>query len=74
MEFKGTLPCAQSSQTDWERVKREYKADLPIAYDPKDPDDDPYDPNDEEAVDRFLTEANRVYPSPTAKIRIAKVS
>lgn len=74
MEFKGTLPSARPSQTDWERVKREYNSDLPIAYDPNDPDDGPYDPNDDEAVDRFLTEANRVYPATTKKPRIAKVS
>jgi hypothetical protein len=35
----------------------------------------PYDPNDEEAVDRFLTEANRVYPAPrAAEAPISKAS
>jgi hypothetical protein len=35
----------------------------PVPYDANDPDDGPYDPNDDEAVDRFLTEANRVSPA-----------
>ncbi len=35
------------SQTDWERVKREYDSDAPIVFDPE---DELYDPNDDEAV------------------------
>lgn len=35
------------SKTDWDRVKREAKADTPIAVDRA---SEPYDPNDEEAV------------------------
>ena len=54
------------SKTDWDRVKREYDSDAPIPYDPNNPDDGPYDPNDDEAVDRFLTEANLVHPAPKA--------
>ena len=38
--------------------------DEPIPYDANDPDDGPYDPNDDAAVDRFLTEANLVHPAP----------
>jgi hypothetical protein len=65
----------QPSKTDWERVKREYDSGSPIAYDPSDPDDGPYDPNDDQAVERFLTEANRVHPPVSAKVkRIAKAS
>lgn len=61
--------------TDWERVKREYDAGAPIAYDPNDPDDGPYDPNDDAAVDRFITEANRVHPVPQrVEKKIAKAS
>ncbi|MGD0094985.1 MAG: hypothetical protein ABSB60_00725 [Terracidiphilus sp.] len=49
--------------------------DEPIPYDANDPDDGPYDPNDDEAVDRFLTEVNRVHPVVPAKDRkIAKAS
>jgi hypothetical protein len=63
MEFKGNLPSAEPSQSDWEWVKKQIAEDAPIPYDPNDPDDGPYDPNDDEAVERFLTEANRVRPS-----------
>jgi uncharacterized protein (DUF4415 family) len=45
---------AQKSETDWERVKREYDANTPIPYDPE---DGPYDPNDEEAAEKYLSEA-----------------
>jgi hypothetical protein len=49
--------------------------DDPIPYDANDPDDGPYDPNDDEAVDRFLTEANRVHPAPQERKRpISKAS
>jgi len=43
------------SKTDWDRVRRSIEMDDPIPYDANDPDDGPYDPNDDEAVDRFLT-------------------
>ncbi len=46
----------QSSKTDWDRVRRSIATDEPIPYDAN-------DPNDDEAVDRSLTEANRVRPS-----------
>ncbi len=44
----------QKSQTDWERVKRDYDANAPIPYDPA---DGPYDPNDEKAAEKWLSEA-----------------
>jgi hypothetical protein len=59
--------------SDWERVKKNIAEDAPVPYDPNDPDDGPYNPNDEEAVDRFLNESTRVHPSPTEK-KIAKAS
>jgi hypothetical protein len=40
--------------TDWERVKREYDSDASIPYDPE---DGPYDPNDEAAVDAYFDKA-----------------
>jgi hypothetical protein len=50
-------------------------ADAPVPYDASDPDDGPYDPNDDAAVDRFLTEANRVHSAPGSKDRkVAKAS
>jgi hypothetical protein len=73
MEFKGNLPTAEPSQSDWDWVRKHIAEDAPVHYDPNDPDDGPYDPNDDAAVDRFLTEENRVYPaaqtrkSPTSK-------
>jgi hypothetical protein len=57
MEFKGNLPNARLSQTDWERVRRNIAEDAPIPYDPNDPDDGPYDPNDDAAVDAFFDKA-----------------
>jgi len=55
------------SKTDWDRVRRSIEMDEPIPYDANNPDDGPYDPNDDEAVDRVLTEANRVHPAPQAR-------
>ncbi|MGA2570593.1 MAG: hypothetical protein ABSF23_08750 [Terracidiphilus sp.] len=55
----------QPSKTDWEWVKKQIAEDAPI----------PYDPNDDEAVDRFLTEANRVRPgAKTSEPPISKAS
>jgi hypothetical protein len=42
------------SKTDWERVKREYDSSAPIPYDPE---DGPYDPNDEAATEAYFKEA-----------------
>jgi hypothetical protein len=64
----------QPSKTDWDRVRKSIATDEPIAYDPNDADDGPYDPNDDEAVDRFLTEKNRVNPPASAEKKIAKTS
>ncbi|HWG19788.1 MAG TPA: hypothetical protein VG225_04595 [Terracidiphilus sp.] len=65
----------QPSRTDWERVKKQIAEDAPIPYDATDPDDGPYDPNDDESVDRFLTEANRIRkPSTKSVKKIAKAS
>ena len=44
----------QKSRTDWDRVRREAEEDAPIPYDPE---DGPYDPNDEEATERYLSES-----------------
>jgi hypothetical protein len=64
----------QPSKTDWDRVRKSIATDEPIPYDANDPDDGPYDPNDDAAVDRFLTEKNRVRPPTPAEKRIAKAS
>ena len=64
----------QPSKSDWDWVKKQIAADAPVPYDANDPDDGPYDPNDDEAVDRFLTEKNRVYPPAPAGKKIAKAS
>jgi hypothetical protein len=52
--------------SNWEWVKKQIAEDAPIPYYANDPDDGPYDPNDDEAVDRFLTGANLVHPAPKA--------
>jgi uncharacterized protein (DUF4415 family) len=44
----------RQSRTDWERVKRNYDSNAPIPYDPE---DGPYDPNDEAAVDAYWDQA-----------------
>jgi uncharacterized protein (DUF4415 family) len=49
------------SKTDWERVQREAAENAPIAYDPNDPDDGPYDPNDDAAVDAYWNDATIIY-------------
>ncbi len=36
------------SGTDWERVRRDIESDAPIVYDPE---DELYDPNDDDAVE-----------------------
>ena len=64
----------QPSKSDWDWVKKQIAADAPVPYDANDPDDGPYDPNDDEAVDRFLTDKNRVYPPAPAGKKIAKAS
>ena len=43
------------SKTDWARVKREAESDAPVPFDPE---TDPYDPNDEAAVEAFAAKAN----------------
>lgn len=43
------------SLTDWSRVKREYDADAPIPYSP---DDGPYDPNSDTAVEDYWKTAS----------------
>ena len=76
MEFKGNLPDTEPSLSDWEWVKAQAEMDAPVPFDPNDPDDGPYDPNDSEAVDRFLTDANRIDRKPPAdgERKIAKAS
>jgi len=69
------MPLPNRDMSDWEWVKKQIAEDAPIPYDANDPDDGPYDPNDDAAVDRFLTDANRVYPAPLADDKkIAKAS
>jgi hypothetical protein len=42
------------SKTDWDRVKREYNSDAPIPFEPQ---DGPYDPNDDAAVEAYVKDA-----------------
>jgi uncharacterized protein (DUF4415 family) len=44
----------KATTTDWERVKREAAADAPIATDP----DEPYDPNNAQAVSAHWNDAH----------------
>lgn len=61
----------RKSMTDWDRVRREIAEDAPIPYDPE---DGPYDPNDDAAVDAYWAKATILRPgqrgpqkSPTKK-------
>ena len=63
------MPLPNRDMSDWEWVKKQIAADAPVPYDVNNPDDGPYDPNDDTAVDSFLTEANRIHPSPQAGTR-----
>jgi hypothetical protein len=63
------------SKTDRDRIRSSAEMDEPIPCDANDPDDGLYDPNDDEAAARFLTEANRVDPRQLTKHKkIAKAS
>ncbi len=42
------------SQSDWAKARRNFEENLPIPYEPE---DGPYDPNDEEATEAWLSEA-----------------
>jgi hypothetical protein len=69
------MPLPNRDLSDWKWVKEQIAADAPVPYDASDPDDGPYDPNDDAAVDRFLTESNRIHPVPAEKNRkVAKAS
>lgn len=59
------MPLPKRDMTDWDRVNREYDSDAPIPYDANDPDDGPYDPNDDAAVEAFWKQATiwRGYPN-----------
>jgi len=43
-----------TSKTDWERLRRDIELDAPIVFDPE---DEFYDPNDDEAVEEFFRTA-----------------
>jgi hypothetical protein len=63
------MPLPNRDLSDWKWVKEQIAADAPVPYDANDPDDGPYDPNDDAAVDRFLTDANRIHQVPSEKNR-----
>jgi len=48
------LSSDRTSQTDWQRVQRLANSDAPIPYEPE---DGPYDPNDEAATEAYLSQA-----------------
>jgi len=62
MIWRGPLPTNKPSETDWERVRRSIENNDPIAYDPNDPDDGPYDPNDDEACEAYLAQCEIILP------------
>jgi len=56
----GNSLAAPGSRTDWAYLRRIAAEDLPIPYDPNDPDDGPYDPNDDAAVEAYWAEGERL--------------
>jgi uncharacterized protein (DUF4415 family) len=48
------------SQTDWDHVRRMQTTNAPIPYDAGNPDDGPYDPNDDAAVAAYWAEGERL--------------
>jgi uncharacterized protein (DUF4415 family) len=48
----------RKSRTDWDRVRKAADSDEAIPYDPE---DGPYDPNDEAATERYWNEATVRY-------------
>jgi hypothetical protein len=61
-----TIP-GQPSKADWEHIRKIVAMDELIPYDANDPGEGPYDPNDDEAVERFLAETKSVSPTPPAR-------
>lgn len=51
---------SRKSMTDWDRVRRDIAEDAPIPYDPE---DGPYDPNDDAAVDAYWAQAAITRPN-----------
>lgn len=54
------------SKTDWNRVKRDAKAEAPIPFDPA---VDPYDPNDAAAVETFWADATVTHAGKTESMQ-----
>ena len=46
------------SRTDWERVRKNIAENTPIPYDPE---DGPYDPNDDAATEAYLNRCDVIY-------------
>ena len=46
------------SMTDWERVKRDYNSNAPVPFEPG---DEPYDPNDAQAVEAYWNQATIIH-------------
>jgi hypothetical protein len=57
MKFRGTLPGTEPSLSDWDWVRKQIAEDAPVPYDASDPDDGPYDPNDDAAVEAYWSQA-----------------
>lgn len=55
-----TMQKSTKSLTDWDRVRKAYESDAPIPYGP---DDGPYDPNDDAAVDAYWAKATILRPN-----------
>lgn len=56
------------SLTNWDRVRKAYESDAPIPYDPE---DGPYDPNDDAAVEAYWAEATITRPNHRGPQKVA---
>jgi hypothetical protein len=68
------MPLPNRDMSNWDWVRKQIADDAPVPYDAKDPDDGPYDPNDDAAVDKFLTDANLVRTPKVEKRPTSKAS
>jgi hypothetical protein len=61
-----TTPLPDPDMSDWEWVQKQIADDASVPFDANDPEDGPYDPNDDAAVDAYFDKATIWvgYPNP----------
>jgi len=51
------MPPPDGDRSNWEWVRKQIADDAPVPYGANDPDDGPYDPNDDAAVEAYFKKA-----------------